>query len=270
MTTHQGHTSRPPLDVPESNRTALGLYVTPEEAYRKSHGRPGARPHPRRPDLRGVHLRRPRGDGEEHPSRVPQVRPGRSLHVRPAARVLRGAQRRFRRQGEGGVRPRRHDPGDVRDRGRGAMAEPLAQAGQRLQHRQRPGGDVDDPGVSVTASTCGTAGRTPGCRGATTSTRTSCGSLGTCIAAHAPERTRSEDALGDPPGHHPGRDARVRGRQHGRHGPRPDRRADRRSRCATSGWSSRCSSSTSSSSRRPPSPRRGCSRWSPPPRPPSC
>jgi rhodanese-related sulfurtransferase len=36
MTTHGGHTSRPVLDVPESNRTALGLYVTPEEAYRMS------------------------------------------------------------------------------------------------------------------------------------------------------------------------------------------------------------------------------------------
>jgi rhodanese-related sulfurtransferase len=34
MTTHEGHNPRPALDVPESNRTALGLYVTPEEAYR--------------------------------------------------------------------------------------------------------------------------------------------------------------------------------------------------------------------------------------------
>ncbi len=36
MTTHVGHTPRPPLDVPESNRTALGLYVTPQQAYEMS------------------------------------------------------------------------------------------------------------------------------------------------------------------------------------------------------------------------------------------
>jgi rhodanese-related sulfurtransferase len=33
MATHEGHTSRPPQDVPETNRTTLGLYVTPEDAY---------------------------------------------------------------------------------------------------------------------------------------------------------------------------------------------------------------------------------------------
>jgi rhodanese-related sulfurtransferase len=36
MTTHEGHTSRPALDVPETNRTTLGLYATPQQAYEMS------------------------------------------------------------------------------------------------------------------------------------------------------------------------------------------------------------------------------------------
>jgi hypothetical protein len=34
MTTHEGHAARPSLGVPETNRMALGLYVTPEDACR--------------------------------------------------------------------------------------------------------------------------------------------------------------------------------------------------------------------------------------------
>ena len=36
MTTHTATTSEPRTDVPESNRTIQGLYVTPQEAYRMS------------------------------------------------------------------------------------------------------------------------------------------------------------------------------------------------------------------------------------------
>ncbi len=41
MTTRAEAIGRPLLDVPETNRTSLGLYVTPEEAYRMSTADPG-------------------------------------------------------------------------------------------------------------------------------------------------------------------------------------------------------------------------------------
>lgn len=40
MTTDEGHSAKPPVEVPESNRTSLGLYVTPQQAWEMSQADP--------------------------------------------------------------------------------------------------------------------------------------------------------------------------------------------------------------------------------------
>jgi rhodanese-related sulfurtransferase len=40
MTTHEGHPAKPTVEVPESNRTSLGLYVTPQQAWEMAQADP--------------------------------------------------------------------------------------------------------------------------------------------------------------------------------------------------------------------------------------
>ena len=176
MTTHDAHTAPPPPDVPETNRTVLGLYATPEEAYRMSTA-----------DPEHVHILDVRTFEEyifvghvETAKNIPLVFPsydpvGPSMPGRPP-----GCSGELNPDFVAKVKET-FDPADTilamcATGGRGAMAvNLLAQAGfthvyNIVNGRRATGSTI--PGASTTASTCGTAGRTQGSPGAMTSTRT--------------------------------------------------------------------------------------------------
>ena len=76
---------------PKPKPTTPGALCDAPGGLRDVEGRARPRPHPRRSHLRGVHLRRPRGDGQEHPPGLSEVRPGQAPHARAGRRDAPGS-----------------------------------------------------------------------------------------------------------------------------------------------------------------------------------
>ena len=90
--------------IAPARQTSLGLYVTAKDAYDMWQADPGRRKSSTSA-RRGVRLRRPRADGDEHPPRPADVRVGSRQEGPPL-----GGQPRLRRGGAGLGEAGRHDP----------------------------------------------------------------------------------------------------------------------------------------------------------------